>query len=72
MANDVLLAPKCSIAVSAKFVFGTDIKVVAECSEEYQDFVREMSNFFEMLTRVMVELPLYKLYNNKREEEKKE
>ena len=65
MANDVLLAPKCSIAVSAKFVFGTDIKVVTECSEEYQDFVREFGNLIDMFNRLTVELPLYKLYDNK-------
>ena len=38
---------------------------MTECSEEYQDFVREMSSLIEMFTRVMVELPLYKLYDNK-------
>ena len=54
-----------STVVSAKFVFGTDIKVVSECTEEYEDFVREVGTVIEMFNRVMVELPLYKLYDNK-------
>ena len=54
-----------SISVSAKFVFGTDMKVVTECSEEHQDFVRGMSSLTGIFFRVMMELPLYKLYDNK-------
>ena len=54
-----------SFSVSAKFVFGTDINVVTECTEEYQEFVREVGTFIELLARIITELPLFKLYDNK-------
>lgn len=54
-----------SIIVSAKFVFGTDISVVTECSQEHMDFIREVNTLINMFVRLSVELPLYKLYDNK-------
>ena len=38
---------------------------MAECSEEYQEFVRESNNLNAIVARVLMELPLYKLYDNK-------
>ena len=51
--------------VSAKFVFGTDVRVVAECPEEYKEFVEEVSAFIGLFDRLPRELPLYKFYENK-------
>ena len=52
-------------SVSAKFVFGNDMSVVANPSKEDQEFIDAVSTFIALVWRVLTELPLYKIYNNK-------
>lgn len=53
------------LIVSAKFVYGSDMNVVTKQSEEYKEFVEAIDTLMHIFYRLLVELPLYKLYNNK-------
>jgi len=55
----------CIFAVSAFSVFGTTWDVVANPTDEDVQFMAAVNFLFEMITRMAVELPLYKVYNNK-------
>ena len=52
-------------SVSAKFVFGNDLSVVANPSKEDQEFIDAVSTFIALVWQVIAELSLYKIYNNK-------
>ena len=59
-------------SVSAKFVFGNDMSMVANPSKEDQEFIDAVSVLIGIFTRLISELPLYKLYDNKLAREFKE
>ena len=50
---------------SAKFVYGSDVKLVTDASEEYSEYVKAIDTLMHIFYRLIIELPLYKLYNNK-------
>ena len=52
-------------AVSAKFVYGNDADVLVAPSEDYKNLVDAISLTLEVVSRLLVSPPLYKLYNNK-------
>ena len=45
-------------------MYGNDTSVISNPNEEYKTLVDAIEKIFEVFGRVMVELPLYKLYNN--------
>lgn len=47
------------------FVFGTNIKVVSNPSEETKEFVGAVSDFMGIIDQIQTEIPFYKFYNNK-------
>ncbi len=54
----------CVHAVSAKFVYDSDISIVGNPAGEYKEFVDAIAGFFDVVSRMLVEPPLYKLYNS--------
>lgn len=67
----VLCDPKTSFfhsftVVSAKFVYDSDIDVT---NSEYREFVQAICSSFEIIGRLLAELPFYKLYNNQLSQE---
>ena len=53
------------LIVSAKFVFGTDVSVVADCPEEYKEFVEAVGTLVGLFDRLATASPMFKLYDNK-------
>jgi hypothetical protein len=41
------------------------VNVVADASEEYKEYVKAIDTLMHIFYRLVLELPLYKLYNNK-------
>lgn len=45
-------------------MFDNDINVVSNPTGEYKDFVNAINTLFEVIGKLLTELPLYKLYDN--------
>ena len=64
-SNDVLFGYHFMYAVSAKFVYNTDLDVFNNPNEETERFIDGVSLFFDCIGKISVELPLYKIFPNK-------
>lgn len=51
--------------MSAKFVYNADVDALVNPTEETEHFIKGITLIFDCLNKMVVEPPLYKLYQNK-------
>ena len=59
------MCPWSHFAVSAKFMYNTELDVFNNPSKETEQFIDGVTFLFESIAKVMTEPPLYKIYPNK-------